>query len=124
VERYVALIERVTERELERWPLHAPFALAPWMQAITLEVIMGGIFGLEGRPPRGTPAARLRALIRRLTSLSASSLGKAGELMNQGRTDAVGLTRAALGILDAQIYRVIAARRAARVYPAAALRYQ
>ena len=37
-----------------------PIALAPRMQAITLDVIMAGIFGIEGAPERGTPRAPLR----------------------------------------------------------------
>ena len=41
-------------------------ALAPRMQAITLDVIMAGIFGIDGRPQRGTPEARLRETVRGL----------------------------------------------------------
>ena len=43
-----------------------PFALAPRMQAVTLDVIMGGVFGISGKPPRGTPEHRLRETIRRM----------------------------------------------------------
>jgi len=52
VERYVEMIAEVAEREIDSWPLGEPFALAPRMQAITLDVIMAGIFGVEGRPSR------------------------------------------------------------------------
>ncbi len=55
VARYTAMIADVAEREMDRWPLHEPFALAPAMQAITLDVIMSGIFGVQGVPPEGTP---------------------------------------------------------------------
>src|SRR5947209_19117269 len=54
IERYTQMIADAAEREIERWPLGTPFALAPRMQAITLDVIMAGIFGIEGRPPPGT----------------------------------------------------------------------
>jgi cytochrome P450 len=54
IEHYAEIIRDVTERELDRWPVGRPFALAPKMQAITLDVIMSGIFGIEGRPARGT----------------------------------------------------------------------
>jgi hypothetical protein len=48
------MISDATDRELERWPIGRPFALAPRMQAITLDVIMSGIFGIEDRHARGT----------------------------------------------------------------------
>ncbi len=57
IERYTQMISAAAEREIDRWPLHEPFALAPRMQAITLDVIMAGIFGVEGRPE---PARRRR----------------------------------------------------------------
>src|SRR3954447_23646558 len=53
VARYPAMIEEAAEREIDRWPVGEPFALAPRMQAITLVVIMAGIFGIEGRPRLG-----------------------------------------------------------------------
>ena len=56
IEAYVQMIRDVTERELDRWPVGRPFALAPKMQAITLDVIMSGIFGIEGAPHRGPPS--------------------------------------------------------------------
>ena len=60
----------------------APFALAPRMQAITLDVIMAGIFGIEGRPERGTPEHRLRITVKHLVAASTSPLAQVGELMN------------------------------------------
>src|SRR3954447_21357812 len=47
IEQYARMITAVTEREIERWPVGRPFSLAPRMQAITLDVIMSGIFGIE-----------------------------------------------------------------------------
>ena len=49
------MIVDVAEREIESWPVGKAFALAPRMQAITLDVIMAGIFGIEGKPSPGTP---------------------------------------------------------------------
>src|SRR5256885_3352651 len=54
-QRYARTIARAAEREIDRWPVGAAFALAPRMQAITLDVIMAAVFGVEGRPPVGTP---------------------------------------------------------------------
>jgi cytochrome P450 len=44
---YGALIEEITERELDSWPLGRPFPLQPRMQAITLEVILRAVFGVD-----------------------------------------------------------------------------
>ena len=63
IERYAQMIADAAEREIDRWPVGRPFALAPRMQAITLDVIMAGIFGIEGRPELGTPEHGLRTAI-------------------------------------------------------------
>ena len=111
VERYTQMIGEVTEREVDTWPLGEPFALAPRMQAITLEVIMSGIFGVEGRPAPGSAEARLRSAVKYLTAASTSRLAKIGELANTGRAEPVGLIRAGVSVLDRATYAVIEARR-------------
>ncbi|HEU5141711.1 MAG TPA: cytochrome P450 [Solirubrobacterales bacterium] len=113
VEQYSQLISDATEREIDGWPVGEPFALAPRMQAITLDVIMAGIFGIEGRPERGTPEHRLRATIKRLVNASTWPTAQIGELINIGREEAVGPMRAAIGVLDRATYPVIEARRRA-----------
>jgi cytochrome P450 len=110
---YTQMISAATERELDRWPVGEAFALAPRMQAITLDVIMAGIFGIEGRPRRGTPEHGLRQMIRRVVGASAMPAAQIGELLQIGRDEAVGPTRIALGMLDRQLYGVIGARRRA-----------
>jgi len=113
VARYTAMIEAAAEREVGRWPVGEPFALAPRMQAITLDVIMAGIFGIEGRPEPGTPEHRLRQVIRRLVLLSTLPVAQVVELLNTGREEPVGATKVALGYLDHATYAVIRKRRAA-----------
>jgi cytochrome P450 len=113
IERYSEMIREVTERALDTWPLGRAFALAPKMQAITLDVIMSGIFGIEGRPARGTAEHRLRTRIKQLAAASTSPVALIGELANLGRTDPVGLTRTAIALLDRATYPVIEARRKA-----------
>jgi cytochrome P450 len=113
IERYAEMIREVTEREINSWPVGRPFALAPKMQAITLDVIMSGIFGIEGRPARGTAEHRLRRTVKQLAAASTSPLALLGELSNLGREEPVGLTRQAVGILDRATYPVIEARRRA-----------
>jgi len=60
IDRYTEMIDAATAREIDKWPVGKPFALAPRMQAITLDVIMAAIFGIEGRPKIGTPEYGLR----------------------------------------------------------------
>jgi cytochrome P450 len=111
VQRYVEMIAEAAEREIERWPLRRPFALAPRMQAVTLDVIMAGIFGIEGRPARGTREHGLRRAVRLVLELSTRPEAQLAELLNLGRHEPVGVVRAVLGYLDRRVYRVIAARR-------------
>jgi cytochrome P450 len=113
IERYTAMIADATEREIDRWPLNRPFALAPRMQAITLDVIMAGIFGIEGRPERGTPEYWMRVAVKRLVAASTSPLAQIGELMNLTREEAIGVIRLGVALLDRPTYAVIAARRRA-----------
>jgi cytochrome P450 len=113
IERYAQMIADAAEREIDGWPVGRPFALAPRMQAITLDVIMAGIFGIEGRPARGTPEHGLRTATKSLVAASTWPLAQLSELMNIGRDEAIGPMRAGLRILDRQAYAVIAARRRA-----------
>src|SRR4051794_9138772 len=113
VERYAQMISDVTEREIDRWPVGKPFALAPRMQAITLDVIMAGIFGVEGRPAIGTPEQGLRLAVRGLIAASTMPLAQVAELMNISSDEPVGFTKAGVSILDRPTYAVIAARRSA-----------
>jgi cytochrome P450 len=47
VRRYGKLIQEVTEREMESWPVGKPFALHPHTQRITLAVILRSVFGVH-----------------------------------------------------------------------------
>ncbi len=111
IEQYTQMIADAAEREIDRWPIGRPFALAPRMQAITLDVIMSGIFGIEGVPERGTPEYWLRIATQRIVAASTWPLAQVSELLNLGREEAVGLTRVGLDLLDRPTYAVIAQRR-------------
>jgi cytochrome P450 len=113
IERYAQMIADAAEREIDRWPVGEPFPLAPRMQAITLDVIMAGIFGIEGRPARGTPERGLRDAVRLLVKASTWPTAQLAELINIGRDEAVGFTRTGLNLLDRRTYAVIADRRRA-----------
>jgi cytochrome P450 len=56
---YAELMAAAAAAAVERWPVGAPFALHPHMQAITLEVILRAVFGVEDR----ARLARLRELL-------------------------------------------------------------
>ena len=56
------LMARVAEREVARWPRGEPIALHPRLQALTLEIILRAVFGLE-------EGERLDALRARLTTV-------------------------------------------------------
>jgi cytochrome P450 len=113
VRRYRELISEAAEREIDRWAIGSPFALAPRMQAVTLDVIMGGIFGIEGKPARGTIEYRLRETVRTLVRISTHPLWQLVELHNAGRAEPRGVMRLGLDVLDRQLYAAIRARRAA-----------
>jgi cytochrome P450 len=111
IERYSQMISDAAEREIDSWPIGEPMALAPRMQAITLDVIMAGIFGIEGKPERGTPEHALRRAVRTLVNMSTWKIAQLGELLNIASDEPVGPTKVALSILDRPTYQVIADRR-------------
>src|SRR3954463_13666484 len=47
---YDSIMRDATDREIDRWPVGAPFEVLPSMQALTLDVIMRAVFGVaEGQ---------------------------------------------------------------------------
>jgi cytochrome P450 len=113
IAQYTEMITDAVEREIARWPLGQPIALAPRMQAITLDVIMGGVFGIHGRPRPGTPEFWLRRATRATLYASTHPLAQVGELMNIGNDEPVGLQRAGLELIDRPTYAVVRSRRRA-----------
>src|SRR4051812_9183035 len=112
VQRYTEMIAEAAEREIDQWPLGTPFELAPRMQAITLDVIMAGIFGVEGTPAPGTPEHDLRRQIRQMVALSTRPEAQLFELLNLASEEPIGPLRTFLALLDRPLYEVIEARRA------------
>jgi cytochrome P450 len=105
MQRLSALMEEVTEREVAGWPRDLPVALHPRLQALTLEIILRTVFGLDA-------GERLDALRERLTRIlefgsSPSSLLPA---LQRGRTWRTFEERRAQA--DALIYQTIDERRA------------
>jgi len=103
--RYGEVMERMALRDVERWPIDEPFALMPRMQAITLDVIMAGIFGIEGKPERGTPEHGLRTAVRQLTDFSTKPIAQLGELHSGaffGEIALVGGTKRTANVIAAE----------------------
>jgi cytochrome P450 len=66
VRRYGEVMSEEASRELDRWPLGTPFPLRERMQAITLEVILRAVFGIQ----EAWRLERFRALIPKLLQTS------------------------------------------------------
>ncbi|MCW3039039.1 MAG: cytochrome [Solirubrobacterales bacterium] len=111
IARYAAAIEDVVTREVDRWLPGRVFATAPRMQSVTLDVIMAGIFGVEGEPAPGSHERGLRDATRRLLRLSERPAWQVVELMNVGHPEPRGVLKLALDYLDGHYLRTIAARR-------------
>lgn len=66
--RFGDLIGEITTEEIARWPEHTPIELLPRMQALTLEVIMRAIFGIDDAARLARLREPLRGLLGKLTS--------------------------------------------------------
>jgi cytochrome P450 len=113
IAQYVEMITAAAEREIDKWPVGETMALAPRMQAITLDVIMAGIFGVEGKPAPGTPEHALRREVRRAVNASTWPTSQLTELLHVGREEAMGPLKFGLEMLDRPVYAVIRERRRA-----------
>ncbi len=65
MQRYGEMMGEIAAEEIESWPSGEPYRLRPRMQAITLEIILRAVFGLE----RGERLERLRVELRRLLDM-------------------------------------------------------
>jgi cytochrome P450 len=117
IRHYEQIITTAIERELETWRTGDSFALAPRMSAVTLDVIMAGVFGIEGTPERGSAEDELRRMTRRFLALSTRPWWGLVELMNMGRTEPRGVLRPMVRATDRRLYAIIAERRRRGVQP-------
>jgi cytochrome P450 len=108
MQRYGEVMRTIAEREIDGWPTGQPFQLWPRMQAVTLEVIMRAVFGLE----EGARLDRLRQILRhtldwatrpqQMFLLAALGPKRVGEM---------SLFRRALEPVDRELFDLIRARR-------------
>ena len=111
MQRYAELIREITTQEVEQWSEAQPFALRPRMQAITLEVIMRAVFGIED-------AARLREvrpLVRRLVTMTmgpgAAMLPFVGRFRSRARWVPWARFQQAVDSVDQVLFEEIRRRR-------------
>jgi cytochrome P450 len=107
--RHVELMREIAEAEVIRWPRGEPLALHPRMQAITLEVIMRLVFGVEHGDPN---LAVLRQRVRTVLDTTASGR-RMLKLVLRGPVGAEqrGMYDDVLVPMDAIIADVVAERR-------------
>ncbi len=84
---YEPIVRDVAEREIATWPTDRAFPVHPRMQAVTLEVILRAVFGVEDRGRRERLAEMLNSLLHRTASpglqfgmLAARRLGVRGPM--------------------------------------------
>jgi cytochrome P450 len=110
LERYRRIMVDATDRALERWPPGEPISLRPHAQAITLEVIVRAVFGVQA----GAAHERLRALLAdvldRLTRVRRMVLIAA---LGPDHSRILALFRRELRAVDAELHRLVAERRVA-----------
>ena len=111
MQAYAAVMRDATLRAIDAWPVGEPFALHPFMQSITLEVILKAVFGVD----EGAGKSRLTAALARLLATIGSpySLLIPAVLSAFGRTARDWATRKLTRETDEALYAEIAARRAA-----------
>jgi cytochrome P450 len=106
---YEQVIVEETHREIDRWPAGEPMAVAAPMRAITFEVILRTVFGVDD-------AGRLERLRRALTDLlswtAKPTQGIIFGLLGPDRLERMKRYRREIATVDAELYAHIRERRA------------
>jgi cytochrome P450 family 135 len=74
MQRYGDLIEEITDRKIDDWPVGTPFALRLRTQSITLDVIMRAVFGIR----EADRLAELRSRLSPMLDLGTNQLAMVG----------------------------------------------
>ena len=110
MQRLRGMMAEICEREVDSWPAGEPIALHPRLQALTLEIILRAVFGLE----RGPTLTRLRELLGEVLAFSESPLSVLPPLQRWlGWTRTQRRFNTLMADTDALIFAMIAERRAA-----------
>jgi cytochrome P450 len=111
MQAYADAMRQAADQEIDSWPAGEPFTLLARMQAITLRVIIGAVFGYEPGPAADELSRRLRAMIDPVARPRGLALLSLLEQLGGGRrlTAQFEVQRAAV---DELVYAEIARRRA------------
>ena len=107
---YESTVREVAAREADGWPEGTPFAIHPYMQRLTLEVILRAVFGVSDAARRTVLAER----VGRLLAETASARLQFGVLLSRrlGAPDPLERLGALRAEIDALLDAAIAERRA------------
>ena len=108
---YEETIRDAIDREIESWPAGEPFPIHPRMQAVTLEVILRAVFGVEG----GQRLTELRELLARVLGQVSGPIAQLLGLATRrlGRYGPYGRFEVLMEKVDAALLAEIADRRRA-----------
>ena len=108
MQRLTGLMEELTAAEMDRWPLGEPIALHPRFQALTLEIILRAVFGLD----EGSRMDRLRERLPAILTFGDSPLSLLPQVQRlmrgRGRFGRFERERAAV---DRELFALIDERR-------------
>jgi cytochrome P450 family 135 len=115
IAQHEAAMVAAAEEDVETWPEGEPFALQPRMQAMTLNVILGAVFGLQPGPRRD----ELRVLLARLLELNTTLATMLPQLrIELGGRSPWGRLMHCTEEVDRAVYAEIARRREQEERPA------
>jgi len=75
MQSYGSVMRDLADEALDQWPVGTPFTVQPWMQSITLEVILRTVFGLEEGARKKRLAASLTKLLNALMTPGVMFIG-------------------------------------------------
>jgi cytochrome P450 len=108
MQRYGELMTEIAAREVDRWPIGRPLRLWPRMQAVTLEIIMRAVFGVEEKERLERVRVLLSGLLDRLSGRGRFLVALA---LGPKRIAALSPFRRALEPIDRMLYDLIEERR-------------
>lgn len=107
LQSYMSTMAAIAEAEIACWPRGVPVRLHPRMQALTLEVILRLVFGLEN----GQRMERLRSALQRTLALTTNAFAQIFLLVAGPQKMRTALTHRLLSDVDRLLYEEISARR-------------
>ncbi len=111
MQSYESLMSEIARAEIERWPSGTPIRVRPRMQAVTLEIILRAVFGLD----EGERLTRLRVELRRVLDRITNPRWVAFLIaLGPERIPRFPPFAREMGRIDRLMYEVIATRRVDR----------